>query len=135
MPEHCGRIDAEPAVEQRGIDLPKIDCHLEIALIEIGQRGVQADEAGADVWPGEKNRRCGAVVSAGGAVFFYAAAEFAECENDDAVVELGGFEVVQECFERVGQFVQELRMLESLRGMRVVAGLRDVIDARAAAEF
>jgi len=49
---------------------------------------VRTDDPAADFRPGEKHRACGAVIGAGGAVFFYAAAEFAECEDDDTIIEL-----------------------------------------------
>src|SRR5205809_365513 len=83
---------------QRSRNLPEIDGHLEIPLIEIGQRGMSAHDARLDIRAGEKHRRCRAVVGAGRAILFHAAAKFAECQDDDALVKLRGLEVIQECF-------------------------------------
>src|SRR5262245_66088928 len=96
---------------------------------------MRADQAGADVWSGEKYGAGRAVIGAEGVGFFDAAAEFAEGEDDDAVVELGEFQIVQKGFERAGEFAEERSVRVDLRGVRVVAGLGDVINAGLAAEF
>src|SRR5262245_8629310 len=94
-----------------------------------------ADQTALDIASGKENGASGTVVGAEGIVFFDAAAEFTEGEDNHAVVELGGLEVVQKGFERAAELAQERSVRVDLRGVGVVAGLRDVVDAGRAAEF
>jgi len=79
-----------------------------------------AEQTAADFAPRKENGSGRAVIGAEGGVLFDSTAEFAEAENNDAVIELGGLQIVQKGFERAGELAEERGVRVDLRGVRVV---------------
>src|SRR5689334_8634610 len=79
LPAQCGLgIQAEPSVEQGGVDLTEVDAALEVALLQVGQTGIRAHHTGLDARSRQQDRPGGAVVGAGRALFGDTPAELAE---------------------------------------------------------
>ena len=91
--------NAEPVFEDRGVDPAEVDDRLEVAVVEVGQARIGADQAGLDPRTGEEYRARGAVVGPCRAILSYPAAELAEAEHQDAVGQLRVGEVVEEGLE------------------------------------
>src|SRR6478609_6228721 len=68
--------DAEPAVEESGVNRAEIGRVFEVAVVEIGEARVGAKDAGFRGTRHHEHLRSGAMVSAEAAVFLEAAAEF-----------------------------------------------------------
>src|SRR5947207_7476199 len=88
-------IDTEPRIKERGVNLPKIERCFKVPLVQIIEPRMQPDNTAADWLASDKYGTRDAVVGARGTVFRHAATKFAEGQHDDAIVELGGFQIVQ----------------------------------------
>src|SRR5690349_7331926 len=60
---------AEPILQDSAVDGAEVDVELEVAVFEVGQAGVVAEEARLHAAPGDVERRARAMVGAGRAIF------------------------------------------------------------------
>src|SRR6185436_4246942 len=77
----------QPLPDRRRVDAAEIRRHLQISLVQIGEAGRTAVEAGLEaiLFAEQEHRSGGAVVGAEAAVLFDAAAEFREHHHRDVV--------------------------------------------------
>src|SRR5205085_1368839 len=74
FPNHILTRHAKPAIQDRGVDLAKIGVMLQIAILNLCQAGVRADDAGLDLGADQEHRRGRAVIGSLAAVLLGAAA-------------------------------------------------------------
>src|SRR5690606_19763070 len=66
--EDLAIVGFQPVLEHPGVDAAEVEVEFQVAVVEVREGGVVAEEAGADHRASEKHRGGGAVVGAGGAV-------------------------------------------------------------------
>jgi hypothetical protein len=85
---------AQPLVEERGVDASKGDRPLQVTVDELAQAGRRADQAGVEPRPGKEDGAGRPMVGPQRPILGGAPAEFTEGQQDHAVGQLGGREVV-----------------------------------------
>ena len=94
---------------------------LEVAVVEVGQAGVSADDARLALGRDDEHLRGGSVVGAEAAVFGDAATEFGERGDHDSISEAVSFQVTNESGDRGRQLGQQRLMRIRLLRVRVEA--------------
>ena len=92
--------DGQPAVEDRGVDAPEVDRMTRIAVVQVSKIGIGPVQAGLHGTAQQKDRRCGAMVCAGAAVFIQPAAELGEDQDQHAIGFTRFLQVVKKGSER-----------------------------------
>ena len=98
---------AQPAVEHGRVDAAEVDGVARIAVVEVGQVGVGAVQAGLDRTAQQEDRGRGAVVGAAAAVLAQAAAELGEDQDQHPVGFARFLQVVEERRERRPELAQQ----------------------------
>ena len=127
------RRAAEPVGQEGGVDPAEVGVVLQVAVVEVVEARVVADEAGLGDRSDDEQRRGGAVVGPVRGVLRDPAAELAEGQQRDAVGLAGGGQVVVERGDRIGELGQERRVGAELVGVGVEAVERGVEDPGAEA--
>ena len=122
--------DLQPVLKQRGIDASKIKIHLQVAVIEIRQRRVRADDATDCRGPRQQDRTGGSMVRAGTVVLFQAATEFAERQQHDTILKIRRREIIEECLRCIRERAEQAFVSPRLSDMRIVSRLGNVVDSR-----
>ena len=123
--------NAKPVLEHGGVDLPKVNGHLQISLGQITKAGSLGMEARPDVGASEEDGASGAVVCPNRRVLFHSPTEFAERRQQHALAMPMLGDVADERRRRVAQFAKQRRMRRRLIGVRVEPVVRNVINPRA----
>src|SRR5436190_1011358 len=103
--EHRLAGPAEPAFEQRRVNLAKVRVKFDVAVFQLVEVGMFADKPGSHAGSGEKHRRGGAVISSLTGVFCYAPAELAECHCDRAFAVAVMLHIVDERTHRIAELL------------------------------
>ena len=119
----------QPILKQTGINCPEIEAHFQVAIVELRQRWVPADNSADRGWPGKKDRSGSSVVCTSGLIFFHGTTELAKGHQHDAVLQFCRREIVEKCSERVGKRLQQAFVIASLTLVSIISGLRNVVDA------
>ena len=96
LPQDRFRRHSQPPVEQRGVDAAEVDRPFQVAIDQLAEPGRFADQAGLGLRAGEEDRPRRPVIRAKRSVLGGAPAEFAEGQEQHAIGQLGGGQVVQE---------------------------------------
>ena len=121
----------EPVGDERRVDSPEIGVELEVAVVELVEAWMFADQARLGDRPDDEDRRGRTMIGALRGVFLDAAAKFAERQERHPVAVTRRRQVVVKRGDRIGQLVQEGRVSSELIGMGVEAVERGIEDPRA----
>ena len=125
------RGQAEPALQDGGIDAAEVHRHLQVAVDQVGEARVGPVQPRPDAWAGQEDRPGRAVVGPHRAVLRDAAAELAEDQHQDPVGQPRRRQVIEERPERRRELLQQRGVARELVAVGVVAALLEVVDARA----
>ena len=130
LPQDRFRRQSQPPVEQRGVDAAEVDRPFQVAVDQLAEPGRFADQAGLGLRAGEEDRPRRPVIRAERSVLGGAPAELAEGQEQHAIGQPGGGQVVQEGADGPREVAEQLRLGRQLQRVRIVAGLDRVIDPR-----
>src|SRR5579859_6812467 len=119
----------EPGLEDAGVDTAEIGGVFEVAVIQVGEGGVFADDAGFYTGAEEEHGGGGAVVCAGAGVLGDTAAELAEGHHENALIVLLVLHVLPEGFDALGELLHEVVVALPLAGVGIETRQAHVVDA------
>ena len=124
------RCQAEPALQDGGIDAAEVHRHLQVAVDEIGEARVGPVQPRPDAWAGQEDRAGRAMVGPHRSVLGDPAAELAEDQHQDAVGQPRRLQVIEERPERRRELLQQRGVVRELVAVGVIASLLEVVDAQ-----
>ena len=118
-------LEASPSQSSRTgrINAAEVDRHFQIAVDQIGQARIRADQSWTEFRASQKNRAGCAVVCAGAPVLGDAPSEFAEGHHEHAIEQPRCGQVGVKRLEGAGEFIEELEVRSRLCPVRVISGL------------
>src|SRR5262249_30541012 len=122
----------QPRLKNIRINGAEIGGEFQVAVNKVCGREtrISSNQAGLRFSSSEKHDGGRAVIGPAAGVFLNTPAKFAEGHDEDAFEVALSFEVIEEGFDRIAEFLQQTVLRNGLIRVRVVAALRDVVNAR-----
>ncbi len=124
------RSQAQPALQDGGIDAAEVHRDLEVVIDQIGEARVDPEQPRPDMGAGQEDRAGRPVVGPLRSVLRNSPAELAEGQHQDSVSQPRRGQVVEERPERRRELLQQGGVVRELVRVGVIASLLEVIDAR-----
>src|SRR5690242_7281543 len=119
--EDRGGWPAEPFFQEGGVNAAEVRVKLDVAVVEVVEAGVLADETGLYLAADEEDRGGGAVVGAAAGVFLQPSSELTENKGHHPVKLSMAGEVLGEGGERPADLVEQAGVGSGLVRVRIEA--------------
>ena len=123
-------VELHPVFEDAGVNAAEVDGVLQVAALEVGERGVGPEHAGPGGRAEEEHRARRAVVGAARGVLAHAPAELTERQGDHALVVAGLGQLALERGDGLGELVHQPAVSADLAGVGVEAAHGHVVEPR-----